>query len=516
LKRVAATFILPIVIDRRDAPPMHRQICEWFESAIAEGRIRSGGRVPSSRGLAAELGVSRGAVVSAYEQLHAEGYFETSVGAGTRVARSIPIEHPTIRRKRHLEKHAVPAKNEVPRQISDRATLWKNQSTQPSLNALGAFAVSLPALEHFPVNVWSKLIALNSRSVSRTMLAYGDAMGYGPLREAIADYVRTVRGVRCDASQVLVTSGSQQGLQIASQALINAGDRVCMEDPGYPGAWQAFAMANAEIIPINLDAEGILVPELERKGKCARVVYVTPSHQFPMGMTMSLARRTLLLNWASYNGTWIIEDDHDSEYRFDSKPIPSLQSLDAHSRVLYMGTFSQAMYPALRLGYLVLPKDLTTACAAARDCMDMFSPTLNQSVMADFICEGHFARHLRRMRMIYIERRKVLIDALQNNLRDSVEIVGAEAGMHLVILLRAGVNDAAVAIEGARRGISVMPLSSCRLNPAGQCGLVLGYGGVDAQTIREGVRKLSLCIEGVGGTATRSLTNESKFRFVGL
>jgi GntR family transcriptional regulator/MocR family aminotransferase len=471
--------------------------------------------VPSSRLLAAELGVSRGAVVSAYEQLHSEGYFETSVGAGTHVAWSIPAELPAIRKMRHLKQLEMPAKNEVPRQISDRATLWNNPSTQRSLKASGAFTVRLPALEHFPVNVWSKLIAAHSRAVSRTMLAYGDPMGYGPLREAIADYVRTVRGVRCDASQVMVTNGSQQGLQIACQVLINAGDRICMEDPGYPGAWQAFAMANAEVIPISLDAEGILVSELERKGKCAKLVYVTPSHQFPMGITMSPARRMLLLDWASRNGTWIIEDDHDSEYRFDNKPIPSLQGLDAYSRVLYVGTFSQAMYPALRMGYLILPKDLTTACAAARVCMDMFSPTLNQSVMADFIREGHFARHLRRMRMIYIERRKVLVDALQDNFGDSVEIVGAEAGMHLVILFRAGVNDVAVAIEAARQGVSVMPLSSCRLNPDGRAGLVLGYGGVDVQNIQEGVRKLSMCFERVRGTTTCLLHDENKFRLVG-
>jgi GntR family transcriptional regulator/MocR family aminotransferase len=205
----------------------------------------------------------------------------------------------------------------------------------------------------------------------------------------------------------------------------------------------------------------------------------------------------LLLNWACQNGTWIIEDDCDSEYSFDGGPIASLQGLDAAARVLYVGTFSQAMYPALRLGYLVLPKDLITACVAVRDCMDMFSPTLNQSVMAEFIREGHFARHLRRMRMIYIERRKAIVEALRSNLRDSVEIVGAEAGLHLVILLHAGVDDAAVANKAAGRGISVMPLSSCRVNSEGRCGLALGFGCVDVQGIQEGVRKLGMCIERV-------------------
>jgi GntR family transcriptional regulator/MocR family aminotransferase len=512
LKRVAATFIPPIVIDRHDKPSMHRQICAWFQGAIAEGRMKPGGRVPSSRELAAQLGMSRGSVVNAYEQLLAEGFFETLVGVGTHIAKSIPGEFPALKSMPHPGDPAVHAINLAHRQISDRASLWNNPPTQRWVTVPGAFGVGLPALDQFPVNLWSKLIAHNSRVVSRTMLAYGDPMGYRPLREAIAEYVRTARGVRCDASQVLVTAGSQQGLQIASRVLLNPRDRVCMEEPGYPGAREAFAMANAEIVTIDVDAEGIVVSELERKGECAKLVYVTPSHQYPMGVTMSTERRMLLLNWACHNDTWIIEDDYDSEYRFDGRPIAALQSLDTHARVLYMGTFSQAMYPALRLGYLVLPKDLIAACVAVRDCMDMFSPTLNQSVMAEFIREGHFARHLRRMRMIYIERWKALVEALQSNLHDSVEIAAAEGGLHLVILLHAGVDDAAVSKKAARRGMSVMPLSSCRMNAEGRRGLVLGYGGVDVQGIQEGVRKLCMCIEQVDGMTTGPLTNGSKTR----
>ncbi|MGC2660663.1 MAG: PLP-dependent aminotransferase family protein [Bryobacteraceae bacterium] len=505
MKRVAATFVSPIAIDRHASTPVHRQIYEWFQSAIAEGRIRPGGRVPSSRGLAAELGVSRIPVVNAYEQLHAEGYFETFVGIGTRVARSIPTGALTITKVRPARIPGGHAANAAPRQTSHRTLLWNKSPTQPWLNALGAFRVSLPALDRFPVNIWSKLIARHSRAVSRTMLAYGDAMGYGPLREAIAEYVRTARGVRCEASQILVTTGSQQGLQIASQVLLDHKDRVCMEDPGYPGARQAFAMADAQIIPIKVDAEGIVVSELVRKGGRAKLLYVTPSHQYPMGMTMSAARRMQLLNWAARNGTWIIEDDYDSEYRFDSRPITSLQGLDSDARVLYMGTFSKVMFPALRLGYLVLPKDLIAASAAARDCMDIFSPTLSQAVMAEFIREGHFARHLRRMRMVYMERRKALASALRNSLRESVEIAGAEAGMHLVILLRPGQDDRTVSYEAARRGISAMPLSSCRIRSGGRGGLVLGYGGVSVQDIQEGVCKLRACLQGNESRRTRPI-----------
>ncbi len=503
MKRVAATFVPPIAIDRRASSPMHRQIFEWFQTAIAEGRMRPGARVPSSRGLAAELGVSRIPVVNAYEQLHAEGYFETFVGLGTRVASSIPSESLNVPKLGKRRTSAAHAANSVPRKLSHRASLWNKSAAQPWLDVLGAFRVSLPALDHFPVDIWSKLIARRSRAVSRTMLAYGDPKGYGPLREAIAEYVRTVRGVRCEASQILVTTGSQQGLQIASQVLLEPKDRVCMEEPGYPGARQAFAMADAQTIPIKTDAEGLVVSELARKGKRVKVVYVTPSHQYPMGMTMSAARRMQLLNWAAGNGTWIIEDDYDSEYRFDTRPIAALQGLDLDARVLYMGTFSKVMAPALRLGYLVLPKDLIAVCTAAKDCMDIFSPTSTQAVMADFIREGHFARHIRRMRMLYMERRKALVNALQSSLRDSVEVAGAEAGMHLAILLRAGINDLAVSYEAARRGLSAMPLSSCRITSGERGGLVLGYGGVDIQDIQEGVRKLRACIQSKEVTATR-------------
>jgi GntR family transcriptional regulator / MocR family aminotransferase len=497
LKRIAGTFIPPISVDRGAVTAMHRQIFDWFQSAIAEGRLLPGSRVPSSRGLAAELGTSRIPVVNAYEQLHAEGYVETVAGVGTRVAKSIPSRPFPPRKGVRIGASTRFVSASIPRKLSTRGVSWSTAPSQPWLTAPGGFRVSLPALDHFPLNVWSKLVARQTKSVTPAMLAYGDAAGYKPLREAIADYVSAARGVRCVASQILITTGSQQGLQIASQVLLNPKDQVCMEDPGYPGARQAFAMADAEMVPIKLDTEGISVSELIRLGRDARAVYVTPSHQYPMGMSMSAARRLELLDWASRNGTWIIEDDYDSEYRYDSRPIAALQGLDANARVLYMGTFSKVMFPSLRLGYLVLPVDLLEACKAARDAMDIFSPVINQAVMAEFIREGHFGRHLRRMRMLYMEKRQALVTALQSRLHGSVEIVGAEAGLHLVVLLHSGVNDQALAGEAALKGLSVMPLSSCRIVPETRGGLVLGYGGLDARRAAEGVRKLQACLRDV-------------------
>jgi GntR family transcriptional regulator/MocR family aminotransferase len=327
-------------------------------------------------------------------------------------------------------------------------------------------------------------------------MAYGNAMGYLPFREAVAEYLGAVRGVRCESSQILVTTGSQQGLQLSAQILLDPKDRVWMEEPGYPGARQAFMTAGAQLIPVPVDHEGMNVPEIISRGGKARAVYVTPSHQYPMGMTMSATRRMLLLHWAMRTGAWIIEDDYDSEYRFGSRPIASLQGLDTDARVIYLGTFSKVLFPALRLGYVVVPKDLVSAFSAARDAADIFSSTLYQVVLTDFIREGHCARHIRRMRTLYLERRKALVKAIQVHMGDMLEVISAEAGMHLVALLPPGTDDVAVSKRAAEKGISAMPLSICYLKPPTRRGLVLGYGGANARQIHDGIHKLRMSVQG--------------------
>jgi GntR family transcriptional regulator/MocR family aminotransferase len=328
-------------------------------------------------------------------------------------------------------------------------------------------------------------------------MAYGDAMGYQPLREAIAEYLGAFRAVRCDVSQSLVTTGSQQGLQLSAQVLVDPKDRVLMEEPGYPSARQAFRAAGAELIPVPVDREGLNMAELlaaGHRGPNARAVYITPSHQYPLGMTMSAARRMLLLNWASRTGAWIVEDDYDSEYRFDSRPIASLQGLDTGAKVIYVGTFSKVMFPALRVGYLVVPKDLVSAFSAARDAADVFSATLYQAVLTDFIREGHFARHIRRMRMLYMERRRMLTEEIRTQMAGRLEVIGAEAGMHLAALLPRGSDDVAISKRAAASGVSATPLSTCYMKSPARSGLILGYGGANAQQIRAGIRKLRNCL----------------------
>ena len=490
MKRIRASFFPPIALDRGSQKPIYRQLYDWFRQAILNGQLRPGQRIPSTRGLAAELRVSRIPVLGAFEQLHAEGYLQTFKGSGTVVARSIPDD--LSRPRKGSPGPAVHLKG--PRKVSRVGTDMRAAPAQAWLNHLGAFRVSLPALDHFPVGIWSKIVARHARTPAKQALAYADPMGLAPFRQAIAEYLGAVRAVRCDPAQIMVVTGSQQGLQIAARVLLDAGDRVWMEDPGYPGAHQALAAFGACLFPVPVDSEGLNVEYAIRHCPKARAVYVTPSHQYPMGMMLSAARRMRLLDWATRSGAWIVEDDYDSEFRFGARPFASLQGLDSDARVIYIGTFSKVLFPSLRVGYLVIPKDLVPAFAAARDAADIFSSTLYQLALTDFIREGHFARHIRRMRLLYMERRNVLLEAISAKIGPVLEPVSAEAGMHLVGLLPSGVDDWRVAQAAAQSGVAAMPLSSCWLRRPARGGLVLGYGGTDRRQIHEGVQKLAMVL----------------------
>jgi GntR family transcriptional regulator / MocR family aminotransferase len=497
MRRVRATLVPSLAIDRRAPTPIYRQIYEGFRAAIIDGRLRPGQSVPSTRTLASELQISRIPVVNAYEQLRTEGYLEAAVGAGTRVAESIvdeALRSSTLTRTRRAKRRP---NEHTPRRMSRRSEELRRASTsQPWLPRQGPFRMNLPALEQFPGGDWAKLVSRHARGMTRATMAYGDATGYLPLRQAIADYLGTVRAVRCDSSQVLITTGSQQALQLSAQVLLNENEELCVEDPGYPGARLAFAAAGARVVPVAVDQEGMSVEELMRSAPQARAVYITPSHQYPLGMVMSAGRRMRLLNWAASSGAWIIEDDYDSEYRFGSYPIGSLQGMDGDARVIYVGTFSKVMFPALRLGYIVAPPDLVSAFAGALDAAGIFSSPLYQTVLTDFIGEGHLARHIRRMRMLYMERRKALVSTLHAQLGSTLEVVGADAGMHLVALLRAGVDDVAISRRAAREGIAALPLSTCYIGPSQRGGLLLGYGGTNLHQIRNGVRRLKTSLSG--------------------
>ena len=481
--KTAAAIQPLLALDRRRATPLHRQVYQAYRDAIVDRRLHAGQRLPSTRGLAAELRVSRIPVLNAFEQLLAEGYVESRVGSGTFVAGSLPGGPPASARR--------PASGAAPRPRPRRvARLPIRRQPEPWLGGWGAFRVSQPALDEFPLRVWSRLLARHARDQRRRLLSYGDPLGHRPFREVLASYLRTARSVRCEADQVMVVSGSQQALAIAARVLLEPGSPVWVEEPGYAGAWDALRMAGARLVPVPVDGEGLDVRAGLGLSPRARAAYVTPSHQYPLGSTLSATRRFQLLEWAARAGAWVIEDDYDSEYRYESQPICSLQGLDRAARVIYVGTLSKVLFPALRIGYLVLPPDLVARFALVREAGDLFPPTLPQAALADFIGEGHFARHLRRMRALYRERRTALVDALEQEAGDALRVVGGEAGLHLVATLPKGRADRPASLRAAGEGLWTMPLSSCYLQDASLRGFVLGFGGTSAAAMRPAVRAL--------------------------
>ncbi len=473
-----------ISVDRRASEPLYQQIYESFRNTIIRDGLRPGELVPSTRSLARALGISRLPILNAYSKLLAEGYFETRVGAGTFIASSLPG-----RANARITKYA-PSTSRGKRQISNNAASLPPYERPSWAESLGPFQVGQPDLHKFPIEIWLKLVARYSRRIRVKALQYGDAMGLTRLREAIATYVRTSRGVRCGAEQIMIVSGSQQALDLATRVLLDARTAAWVEEPGYWLVHRVLQSAGCRAVPVPVDSNGLIVAAGIKLNRKARAAFVTPSHQYPLGVTMSATRRLELMEWAQKAGAWIIEDDYDSEYRFDGMPIASLQGLDRNARVIYIGTFSKIMFPSLRLGYIIIPPDLVERFAAMRQVLDLCPPHLTQAVMADFIREGHFARHIRRMRPIYAERRRVLMGELERELGDQLQIVGDEAGMHLATFLAGNRNDREIAAKAARQSLCLSSLSSLYLGSASRRGFVLGFGNAKANEISQAVRHL--------------------------
>lgn len=481
---------LLIALAPESSEPLFRQLYRSLRDAILDGRLGPGLRLPSTRMLAADLDVSRNTVVAAFEQLHAEGYLDSRVGHGTRVAQSLPEYFGRASRRRVVPTAQVPS---VAARPSERASRIEAAAATRSILSEDAppFRPGLPALDRFPLALWQRIMAQRARVVDPELLGYASPHGYGPLRRALAQYLSVSRGLRCRAEQVFVVSGTQQGLRLSAEVALDAGDVAVVEDPGYHGATGALTAAGARIMGVPVDAEGLDIRALRAVAPRARLVYVTPSHQLPMGMTMSLGRRLELLEWARTTGAWILEDDYDSEFRYVSRPLTALAGLDEGERVIYCGTLSKVLFPGLRLGYVVVPVQLVDAFAAARLVADTHRATFEQVVLAEFIEEGHFERHVRRMQVLYRERRDVLIDCLTREFGADVRLSGEEAGMHLVLWLPRGVDSRDVQHRAAGRGIDAIPVSAFAVDRAVDAGLVLGYTHMDAERIRPGSRDLA-------------------------
>jgi GntR family transcriptional regulator/MocR family aminotransferase len=486
MKKILGGLSPVIAVDRKAAKPMHRQIYDGYRAAIVGGNLRSGQQIPSTRALASELGISRIPVLNAYAQLLAEGYFESRAGAGTFVSSSLPDQLTSCEYRDGGQTEA----RSGPRLVSRRSALLPHRESAPWMRGWGPFSVGQLTFDHFPFHVWSSLVARHCRSTRARSLNYSDPMGSKDFRETIATYLRTARAVHCEARQIMVVSGSQQALDISARALLDPGSRVWIEEPGYQFMQYALTMAGCHLVPVPVDNEGLDVTAGIQRYRKARAAYVTPSHQYPLGVTMSASRRLQLLDWAQSSGSWIVEDDYDSEYRYESMPIASLQGLDHHSRVIYIGTFSKTLFPSLRLGYMVIPSDLVDRFVAVRLAMDLCPPYLYQAVLADFMNEGHFSRHIRKTRLLYRQRRTALVEAIRSEFGTLLQVVGGEAGMHLVVTLPKGLSDQEISIHAARQSLWLWPLSPSYLGKVSRQGFILGFGSTKAAEMPRAARML--------------------------
>jgi len=490
-----------IPLDRREGTPLHRQIYRGLREAILSGRLASGCSVPSTRALAAELGLSRNTVQAAYDQLVAEGYLEGRVGAGTRVALALSAKLLGARRERPVRSGpggTAPSASRRGASLSDAGA-----PGEQDIPTARAFRPGLPAIDAFPFGIWARYVARRVRDAGRLHAGYGDPAGEPALREAIAAHLRATRGLRCEALHVIVTESTQHTLDLVARVVLDEGDDLWFEDPGYPRARAAFAAAGVRPVAVPVDAEGIEVAQGRRRAPHARGVYVTPSHQYPTGGALGLARRLELLAWAREAGAWVVEDDYDSEFRFAGHPLAALQGLDDDGRVLYLGTFSKVMYPSLRVAYLVAPSSLAAALARARSATARGCAAPIQAALADFMRDGAFAAHVRRMRALYAERRGVLLEELHERLAGALEPQASDTGLHVAALLTPELDDRAVSRRAAELGVDAPALSAYRLERRGRGGLVLGFAGSTAAEIREGVRSLGKAVASLTGGGSK-------------
>ncbi len=478
---------LPLALPPR---PRGAGVARWLYASlrdlILDGRLRGGVRLPATRDLARQYGLSRGTVVAAFADLAAEGYVTSGVGAGTFVNASLPEDLLHARRPASpVGRHVAAPRPTARSGFASRLQVLPGTDTSP----MRAFRANQPAVDQFPTALWAQLASRRLRRVSASQLLGCPPAGYPPLQRALADYLRTSRGVHCDPEQVVIVSGVQEALDLVARVCIEPRDAVVVEDPGYTGASRLFTAHGARVIPGAVDAEGVVVDRA--RWRAARLAYVTPAHQYPLGVPMSLPRRLALLEWAQASGAWVFEDDYDSEFRYAGRPLPALQGMDRNGRVLFAGSLCKVLYPSLRLGYLVVPHALLDTIAAAKSLLSRHAPVLEQSVVCDFLAAGHFARYIRRMREVYAERWAAMVTAFETDLAGRVDVSPIEAGLQTVGWLGRGLAEAAVARAAAGAGVEVVPLGRFHVGAPTRAGLLLGFAAMDVREIRRGAKALA-------------------------
>ena len=456
---------------RHDGQTLSAWLYSGLCRSILDGRLRPGTRLPATRDLAQQYGVSRGIVVEVFEQLQANGYVSCRVGAGTWVNDRLPERAPHEARRRARLAKVLP---------EPLVGLRFRVPARP-------FRMNEPALAQFPAKVWARVANRRLRRFSSWLEVRENVRGYRPLCEAIAEYLGSSRGVKCAADQIAIVSGVQQGLDLLARCLLKPGDPVWLEDPGYFGATIAFRNSAAKIIPVPVDQEGISIEAGRRLYGPAKAAYVTPGRQFPLGMTMSLERRLALIAWARETGAYVIEDDYDSEFRFEGRPVPAMQGLDDGRNVVFVGSFNKLLFPSLRLGYVVLPPDLVDPFLALRYGTDLRAVGVDQAILCDFIEEGHLGRHIRRMRELYAGRLAALLAAAERRLKGLIEIPNIRAGLYTVAYLRNGMSSRQAETILLQRGMETMGLHRFALRQPDLRGLMLGFAAFDEHAIRRGV-----------------------------
>lgn len=488
--------LLSIAIDKTSETSLQIQIFDQVRDAILAGRLAPGTLLPASRTLANELAVSRNTVLAGFERLYAEGYTEGLIGSGTRVSQVLPEELLSARKQDN-----APGVKKIKTGKLSKLTLDLS-GYRPShigrSDPRRAFRPGLPDLDSFPFATWSRLVGRFWRHPPKDLMFTGDLSGYRPLRDVVAAYLGAVRGLNCSAENIVITSGAQQALDLIARTVIDPGDQVWVENPGYSGLRNTLKAAGAELVHVPVDNEGVSVDTGIALAPNAALAAVTPSHQYPLGVTMSLSRRLELLDWAQAKGAWILEDDYDSDFRYSGKPISALQGLDDQGRVVYVGTFSKILFPTLRLGYVVLPEFLVDPFLKVRAALDDHPALALQPALAEFIAEGHFASHLRRLRRLYGERQQLMIEAMTKQGAGLFDVAPHEAGMHLVARFAAdiGITDRELADLGNQVGLVTPPLSGYYADQSvDQKGIVLGYAGLSEREIKGGVSKLVDVVE---------------------